>query len=92
MVQKRYKITVSGRVQGVGYRQSSIKKANEYKLSGFVQNLPSGDVLIEAQGNDEKLNSFIRWCYDGPSWARVTNVEVLEQQPVKDDLGFRVIF
>jgi acylphosphatase len=69
-------IKVYGKVQGVGFRYYTHKKANELGLTGFVQNRPDGSVYIEAEGQEEKLDEFILWCHEGPGWARVTKVQV----------------
>ena len=68
-------LKVYGKVQGVGFRFYTQKKARELMLKGFVQNNFDGSVYIEAEGEAEKLELFIQWCKEGPSWARVTKVE-----------------
>ena len=68
-------LKVFGKVQGVGFRYYTHKKANELDLKGFVRNKPDGSVYVEAEGDDEKLQEFINWCEEGPAWARVTKVE-----------------
>jgi acylphosphatase len=73
-----YTILVSGKVQGVFYRASTVEKAIELGLKGFAQNLPDGRVLIEAEGHQESLQKLFEWCKKGPSRAVVTNVEVKE--------------
>ncbi len=74
-------IKVYGRVQGVGFRYYTQKKAIELGIKGFVQNKPDGSVYIEAEGEEEDLDKFILWCNEGPAWARVTNVQV-QKTPV----------
>lgn len=69
-----YNITVKGRVQGVRYRASAQAKAHELDLTGYVKNLNSGDVLIEAEGHPDKLSAFIDWCYIGSPLAKVYEV------------------
>lgn len=73
-----FTILVSGKVQGVFYRASTVEKALELGLKGFAQNLPDGRVLIEAEGNKEMLEELVEWCKKGPSRAVVTDVEVKE--------------
>ena len=74
-------IRVFGKVQGVGFRYYTQKKALELDVTGFVQNRPDGSVYIEAEGEEEKLDAFILWCNEGPGWARVTNVQVQHTPP-----------
>jgi acylphosphatase len=75
-------ITVSGIVQGVGFRFSCRAMANSMGIKGFVKNLYSGDVYIEAEGTEQQMHHFTAWCYQGPSHARVTNV-LIEPGEVK---------
>ena len=65
---------VHGRVQGVGFRFYTQKKANELNIKGFVQNKPDGSVYIEAEGQSDFIEQFILWCEAGPSWARVSQL------------------
>ena len=68
-------LTVFGKVQGVGFRYYTHKKARELSISGFVKNMPDGSVYIEAEGTEASLHQFANWCGDGPSWARVVKVD-----------------
>lgn len=77
-MKKHFNITVKGKVQGVFYRASTEKKANELRVKGTVKNLPNGDVYIEAEGDEENLSNFLAWCKQGPSQARVAKIEVNE--------------
>lgn len=76
-------ITISGRVQGVYYRQSAKEKAQELGITGSVKNLLNGDVFLMATGTSEQLKKLIEWCKIGPSRASVQHVYVqqLEDQP-----------
>ena len=69
-----HKITVKGKVQGVFYRASTKKMANELKVKGFVRNEDNGDVYIEAEADEDTINKFIDWCRKGPSGAQVQQV------------------
>jgi acylphosphatase len=71
-------IKVYGRVQGVGFRFYTHKKANELHICGFVRNRPDGSVYIEAEGEADQLEIFNLWCETGPSWARVSKLEKQE--------------
>ena len=71
-------INVSGRVQGVFYRQSTKEKAVELGIKGKVMNLDNGNVKIIVTGTKEQLNKLIDWCKTGPPKARVTHVDVQE--------------
>ena len=75
---KTVSIIVTGKVQGVWYRQSAKEKATELGVTGNVRNQPDGSVAIIATGLAKQLDQFIEWCRQGPPRARVTNVEVTE--------------
>jgi len=69
-------INVSGKVQGVFYRQSAKEKAVELGIKGKVMNLDNGEVQIVATGTKEQLDKLTDWCKKGPAKARVTNIDV----------------
>jgi acylphosphatase len=69
-------ITVTGRVQNVGFRYYTNQAARKYNISGFVKNQSDGSVYIEAEGEEGNLDIFIEWCKNGPTWARINNVIV----------------
>lgn len=75
-------ITVYGRVQGVGFRFYTHRKAVELGIKGFVQNLPDGSVYIEGEGEHAALSEFISWCRIGPAWARVIDVKISTMPPI----------
>jgi len=76
---KRVHIVVEGLVQGVFYRASTLKTAQQLNLTGYVRNLPDGKVEIVAEGNGDQIDRLISWCRQGPTHAEVANVEVTEQ-------------
>jgi acylphosphatase len=49
----------AGHVQGVGFRYSVMQIAREFELSGFVENLPDGRVLLEAEGDRSEIDAFV---------------------------------
>ena len=71
---RRVHLVIKGRVQGVFYRVSAKKKADELGIKGYVKNLPAEDVEIMAEGPQEKLKEFIEWCKKGPEGATVKTV------------------
>ena len=72
MIRKR--IEVSGRVQGVGYRYFTQKNARKLGLTGWVKNLGNGNVLLEAQGSEDKLAVLIQKLKSGPSFSSVQDI------------------
>ena len=75
---KTFSIIVSGKVQGVFYRQSAMEKAQQTGIAGMVKNLPDGNVHIIATGTTIQLDQLVAWCKQGPPRAVVTTVHVEE--------------
>ncbi len=73
-----YSIIVSGKVQGVFYRQSTREKATTIGITGTVENLSNGEVKIIVTGTKEQIETLILWCRQGPPKAIVTTVEIAE--------------
>lgn len=73
-------IHIRGRVQGVSFRYYALQQARLHAINGYVRNRPDGSVQIEAEGNEEVISEFIRWCHDGPPWAMVENIEITDQE------------
>jgi acylphosphatase len=71
------KVVVSGRVQGVFFRDFTLYKASELDLSGYVRNLPHGQsVEVVAEGNRLKILKLIEFLKIGPTSALVSDVEI----------------
>ncbi|HLG19972.1 MAG TPA: acylphosphatase [Bdellovibrionota bacterium] len=87
---KRFRAIVSGRVQGVFYRATARDQAMDLGLKGFVRNLPDGCVELEAEGEEEALESLLRWSQHGPPSARVEKVTVEWLSPSRTGGGFQV--
>jgi len=82
-------IIVSGKVQGVGFRYSALKKANELGIKGYIRNKSDGTVYIEIEGEPETLDFFIVCCKNGPSWAQVNDV-YYEDIPLSNFVSFEI--
>jgi acylphosphatase len=76
MAKTRAHLIVSGDVQGVCFRANARDRATELGLTGWVRNLPDGDVEALAEGEEALVQEFIEWCEVGPPAARVESVEV----------------
>lgn len=87
----RATIRVTGIVQGVTFRQSTLRRAGELALDGWVRNLPDGRVEALAEGPRARVESLVAWCWRGPPAARVSDVAVTWSQPTGDERGFRII-
>ena len=67
---------VHGRVQGVGFRWSTVRQAHALGLSGTVANQPDGTVEVVAEGDMSRLTRLVSWLEKGPPGARVSHVDV----------------
>ncbi len=83
-------ITVTGIVQGVGFRYSALRIANKYGISGFIKNRYDGSVYIEAEADEIQLKYFIDWCKQGPRWSTVEDVKI-EFAELKNYKLFKII-
>lgn len=72
---KTYKILVSGRVQGVGFRYFSQSRASKYNIKGFIRNIYDNKVEIVCQGEEEELEQFINEVRKGPAFSVVSDIE-----------------
>jgi acylphosphatase len=79
------RIFVSGRVQGVTYRDWTVRTAKKFGLTGWVRNLSDGRVEILADGDEESIGHLVEACREGPTMARVDNVSAAPDtdKPVK---------
>ena len=72
----RVHLVISGRVQGVAYRQSTVDEARRLGVAGWVKNLPDGRVEAVAEGELAQVEALVAWCRHGPLPARVDDVQV----------------
>lgn len=83
------RLSVVGRVQGVGFRMFVAETARTEGLQGWVRNLPDGGVEIVAEGDAEALARFEWRVWQGPPGAHVDDVETEDVLPEGAD-GFRI--
>ena len=69
-------IIIKGKVQGVFYRVTAKKAADNLGINGWIKNTKSGNVELKASGEKEALDKLVEWCRMGPREAVVTKVEV----------------
>jgi len=77
----RTRVVVRGRVQGVWFRDSTRRAAEELGVSGWVRNLPGGDVEAVFEGPAEKVAAAVEWARRGPERALVTSLDQFAEPP-----------
>lgn len=77
----RTRALVSGRVQGVFFRDSTRERARSLGLSGWVRNLPDGRVEAVFEGAGDRVAEMISWCEEGPPNAEVQDVSTEQEEP-----------
>lgn len=85
----RAHVWVSGRVQGVFFRQQTADRAQSAGLAGWVRNTEDGRVEAVFEGDATGVERLVEWCHRGPALADVTDVEILREEP-KGERSFHV--
>ena len=85
----RRRIIASGRVQGVFFRDSTRRRADSLGVAGWVTNRPDGAVEAVFEGDAEAVESMIRYVREGPGNSRVSDLDVIEEEP-EGLTGFRI--
>jgi DNA ligase D-like protein (predicted 3'-phosphoesterase) len=67
---------VRGEVQGIGYRDAALRRAQRLGVMGWVRNAQDGSVLVHAEGPEQAVEELVAFLREGPPAARVTDVEV----------------
>ena len=68
-------LMISGRVQGVGFRESMKMVAEALEVTGWVRNRGDGDVEATVQGDEPAVDQLVAWCGSGPPGANVRFVD-----------------
>lgn len=81
------KCIVSGRVQGVFYRETTRRQAEAAGLQGHAFNLPDGRVEVLLCGSDQQVEKMSRWLWKGSTFSKVSDVQCSETK-AQDPVGF----
>jgi acylphosphatase len=92
MSKQRIRIFVTGKVQGVFFRQALKVMAKKNDVFGWVKNLKDGRVEAVLEGDEEKVNRLIEWSHGGPANARVENVEIQNEKFIGEFSKFDVLY
>ncbi len=88
----RVHVIVSGRVQGVAFRYFAQRLAADLSLTGWVRNLHDGRVETVAEGEKGKLEEYVARIHEGPSLARVDDMECFWGDYRAEFEDFRIVF
>lgn len=89
---RRTHLYILGKVQGVGFRYETERKALSLGLKGWVKNLASGGVETAAEGEDDAIDKFIEYCHQGPYGAVVREVKIEEEKYEGEFKDFEIKF
>ena len=89
---KTFKIILSGRVQGVGFRYFAESRAEKYNIVGYVRNTINNKVEIICQGEEENLELFVKEVKKGPTFSAVTDVDIKEVEKPRTYNTFEIKF
>jgi acylphosphatase len=85
----RRRVIVSGRVQGVWFRDACRNEARRLGVHGWVRNCEDGKVEAVFEGAPDAVNEVANWCQHGPPHAQVSTIEVFDEDPA-DESTFRI--
>jgi acylphosphatase len=85
----RYRVLISGRVQGVFFRGTCREMAEEHGVRGWVRNLPDGTVEAVFEGPADEVRRLVEWSGHGPRAAVVEDVRV-QAEPPEGISGFQI--
>ena len=87
----RARVLVSGRVQGVWFRESTRERASALGLTGWVRNLRDGRVEALLEGDRQSVDAALDFLREGPPHAHVISAEIVDyQEAAASESGFRV--
>ena len=92
MSKTRAHVFVSGRVQGVFFRQNTNRQAQSYSVAGWVRNLEDGRVEAVFEGEEASVKALVAFCSKGPRGASVTDVAVTWDTFKGEFENFRIIY
>lgn len=87
---QRYLIIFKGRVQGVGFRYTAQRYANDFNLTGYAQNLDNGDVRVEIQGESSMINNFLRTMLNIKSYIQIDDYFLKQIEIVENEKRFSI--
>ena len=88
----RVHLLIDGRVQGVCFRYYCQDEAKRLGIWGWVKNFPDGRVEVTAEGNQQAILAFVKWCHQGPPSAYVAECAETYAEPTGEFDSFEIRF
>jgi acylphosphatase len=92
MTSQRVRLFVSGRVQGVFFRQTLRVMARKNNVHGWVRNLRDGRVEAVVEGEYHDVSHIVEWCHAGPASAEVDDLEIRNEEYTGEYSEFEVLY
>ena len=92
MSNQRIRLFVTGKVQGVFFRQTLKVMAKKNDVFGWVKNLKDGRVEAVLEGNEENVSRLVEWAHGGPANARVEDVDIRNEKFTAEFSKFDVLY
>lgn len=89
---RRLHIFISGKVQGVFFRDFVKLTAESFNFKGWCKNLADGRVEIIVEGKEEKMKDFLRRLREGPPHAEIENIDYEQERTTNEFKEFRVLY
>ena len=87
-----YKVSIKGRVTGVGFRYSTLLKSGEFpSLKGYVRNVAYGEVEVFVQGDEKEVDQVLAWLKEGPRFSRVDQFDCVKAAPDQSLSEFTIV-
>ncbi len=92
MTKQRLHLFISGKVQGVFFRQAMKVAAKKNHVFGWVKNLKDTRVEAILEGDDINVGNVVEWCHAGPANARVDDIEIRNEKYKNEFTKFDVLY
>ncbi len=89
---KQITCIISGRVQGVLFRDFTFRNAKKISLTGTVENLSDGAVKVVAQGEEDKLNIFLEKLKKGSLLSKVEDIKIEWSEGRGEFKDFKIVY
>ena len=92
MAKQRVRLFITGKVQGVFFRQALKVMAKKNKVNGWVRNLNDGRVEAVLEGEDVDVSTLVEWAHAGSANARVEDIEIKNEKYKEEFTKFEVLY